>query len=124
MSNGFTGTILRVDLTSGRIEKQNPDADLYRTYMGGGALGTYFLLTETSADVAPLDARNVLTIAPGVTTGAPVSGASRVCVTAFSPRTGTLVSLCDLDQWQHAAKMAVCRSGGCSELLGGTRRFQ
>ena len=90
MPHGFTGTLLRVDLTSGKIQKRHPDTNFYRTYMGGGALGTYFLLTETSADVDPLDKRNVLTIAPGVTTGAPVSGASRVSVTALSPVTGAV----------------------------------
>ena len=90
MSHGFTGTLLRVDLTSGRIEKRHPGTDFYRTYMGGGAVGTYFLLAETSADVGALDERNVLTIAAGVTTGAPVSGASRVCVTALSPVTGAV----------------------------------
>jgi len=90
MSNGFTGTILRVDLSAGKIERIRPDANFYRTYMGGGAFGTYFLLKETPGDLDPLDERNVLTIAPGVTTGAPVSGASRVCVTALSPVTGAV----------------------------------
>ena len=47
MSNGFTGTILRVNLTTGAIEKQKFDEEFYRLYMGGGAFGTYFLLKET-----------------------------------------------------------------------------
>ena len=90
MANGFTGTILRVNLTDGRIEKHCPDEQFYRTYLGGGAIGTYFLLKETPADLDALDERNVLTVAPGVTTGAPVSGASRCCVTALSPETGAV----------------------------------
>jgi len=90
MPDGYTGTVLRVDLTSGRIEKQEPGADFYRTYLGGGAFGTHFLLRETRGDLDALDERNVLTIAPGVTTGAAVSGASRCCVTALSPATAAV----------------------------------
>ncbi|MGD8501643.1 MAG: aldehyde ferredoxin oxidoreductase N-terminal domain-containing protein, partial [Phycisphaerales bacterium] len=90
MSEGFTGTILRVNLTSGSIEKRKFDEEFYRMYMGGGALGTYFLLREAAADTDALAEQNVLTIAPGVTTGAPVSGVSRCCVTALSPATGAV----------------------------------
>ena len=90
MSNGFTGAILRVNLTSGSIEKQELGEQFYRLYMGGGAFGTYFLLRETSADTDALAEQNVLTIAPGVTTGASVSGASRCCITALSPATGAV----------------------------------
>ena len=90
MSNGFTGTVLRVNLSTGAIEKQKFDEDFYRMYMGGGALGTYFLLKETASDIDALAEQNILTIAPGVTTGAPVSGVSRCCVTALSPVTGAI----------------------------------
>ena len=90
MAEGYTGSILRVDLTAGTIEKQQPDAAFYRMYMGGGALGTYFLLKEAPADLDALGEDNILTVAPGVTTGAAVSGASRCCVTAVSPETGAI----------------------------------
>jgi aldehyde:ferredoxin oxidoreductase len=90
MSNGYTGTILRVNLTTGAIEKQRFNDEFYRMYMGGSAFGTYFLLKETAADTDALAEQNVLTIAPGVTTGAPVSGLSRCCVTALSPVTGAI----------------------------------
>jgi len=90
MSNGFTGTILRINLTTGTIEKQKFDENFYRLYMGGSAFGTYFLLKETDAETDALDEQNVLTIAPGITTAAPVSGVSRCCVTALSPVTGAV----------------------------------
>ena len=54
MSNGFTGAILRVNLTTGSIEEQKLGEQFYRMYMGGGAFGTYFLLKETSADTDAL----------------------------------------------------------------------
>jgi len=90
MPNGFTGTILRANLTTGQIEKKQFDEDFYRTYMGGGAFGTYFLLKETKGNLDALAEQNIITIAPGVTTGAPVSGLSRCCVTALSPATGAV----------------------------------
>ena len=90
MSNGFTGIVLRVNLTSGAIENQKFSEDFYRMYMGGGAFGTYFLLKEAAPEIDALAEENILTIAPGVTTGAPVSGVSRCCVTALSPITGAI----------------------------------
>ena len=64
MSNGFTGIILRVNLSSGTVTKQEMPEEFYRTYMGGGAVGAYFLLSETPGDLSPLDPGNILTIAP------------------------------------------------------------
>ncbi len=90
MSNGFTGVILRINLTTGSIQEQRPDERFYRMYMGGGAFGTYFLLKETRPETDALAEENVLTVAPGVTTAAPLSGASRCCVTALSPLTGAV----------------------------------
>jgi len=88
MPNGFNGFILRVDLTTGAIERQEMPEEFYRTYMGGGAVGAYFLLKETSPALDAMDPGNILTIAPSVTTGSAVSGASRCSAVALSPLTG------------------------------------
>ncbi|MBI4830208.1 MAG: aldehyde ferredoxin oxidoreductase family protein [Candidatus Lindowbacteria bacterium] len=90
MPNGFSGIILWIDLNGPTIERQRFDESFYRTYMGGSAVGAYFLLKETGADTDALSPENVLTIACSVTTGAPVSGVSRFCVTAISPETGAI----------------------------------
>ena len=66
MPYGYMGVILRVDLTAGTIEQVPFEAPFYRKYLGGGAVGSYFLLRETAPDLDPLDPGNVLTIAPGV----------------------------------------------------------
>ena len=87
MSNGFTGIILRVDLNTNKIEKISFPKSFYRKYLGGGAIGAYFLLKETTSDSDPFDESNILTIAPSVTTGCAVSGASRCSVVAISPLT-------------------------------------
>ena len=46
MPKGYVGVILRVDLSANTIEKVEFPEEFYRTYMGGGAVGAYFLLKE------------------------------------------------------------------------------
>ncbi len=87
---GYNGRILRIDLSSGHIDTQTPDAGFYRTYLGGSLLGTYFLLRETPPGIDALAPENVLVFAPSVVTGAPISGGSRFTVTAKSPLTGAV----------------------------------
>jgi len=88
MAKGFTGTLLRVDLTHNTIEKVQMPEKFYRTYMGGTAFGAYFLLKELSGAIDAFDEKNIITIATGAATGAAVSGVSRCCITAISPETG------------------------------------
>ena len=90
MPNGFMGILLRVNLTTGEIVRQEMPEEFYRAYLGGGALGAYFLLAETAPDLDPLDPGNVLTIAPSVTTGSAISGVSRCSAVALSPVTGAV----------------------------------
>lgn len=85
MSNGFTGVVLRVNLSSDEIVRQEMPEEFYRTYLGGGAIGSYFLLSETAGEIDPMDVGNILTIAPSVTTGCAVSGVSRCSAVALSP---------------------------------------
>ncbi len=90
MPKGFNGKILRVDLTSGKIENLEFTTDFYRTYLGGGAVGAYFLLKGTTGSTDPLGKDNILTIAPSITTGCNVSGVSRCSVVALSPLSGAV----------------------------------
>lgn len=88
MPHGYNGRILHVDLTRGALTVETPPEQFYRTYMGGSAMGLYYILKEMPAGVDPLDPGNVLTIFSGVTTGASISGQSRVNVNAKSPISG------------------------------------
>ena len=54
MPFGFTGKILRVDLTTGRITTERPSEEFYRKYLGGSALNLYYLLKEMPVGVDPL----------------------------------------------------------------------
>jgi aldehyde:ferredoxin oxidoreductase len=85
MPHGYTGKILHVDLTQGSLEVERPPETFYRKYIGGSAFGLYYILREMPAGVDPLSPENVLTLMLSVTTGAPISGQSRLMVNAKSP---------------------------------------
>lgn len=88
MPYGYTGNVLRVDLTDGSCSADHPDESFYRRYLGGGALSTHYLLSEMAAGCDPLGPDNVLVFAPSVMVGVPASGLVRFTVAAKSPLTG------------------------------------
>jgi len=87
MPYGYQGKILHVDLTNGTIEIEQPDERFYRKYVGGSAMGAYYLLKHTPPEADPLGPDNTLCLMTGVVVGASVSGQSRVVATAKSPET-------------------------------------
>ncbi len=88
MSYGYNGKILHVDLTAGKLNGEEPDESFYRKYMGGSAMGAYYLLKHTPPEADPLGPENTLSLMASVITGAPISGQSRVAATAKSPLSG------------------------------------
>ncbi len=82
---GYQGKIIHVDLSAGKIVVENPSEDFYRKYLGGSAMGLYYILREMPSKADPLGPENVLTLMAGVTTGLPISGQSRINVNAKSP---------------------------------------
>jgi len=90
MPYGYHGKILHVDLSTSTLKVETPDERFYRMYLGGSAMGTYYLLQHTPPNVDPLGPENTLSLMVGVVTGAPFSGQSRVAATAKSPVTGLI----------------------------------
>jgi aldehyde:ferredoxin oxidoreductase len=90
MPYGYTGKILHVDLSTGSLEIEEPPEAFYRKYMGGSAMGLYYILRDTPPGVDPLAPENTLTFMTGVTTGAPISGQSRININARSPMSGAI----------------------------------
>ena len=90
MSFGYTGKILHVDLTHGALTVEEPPEAFYRKYMGGSAIGLYYILRESPRGADPLGPENVLTFMTGVTTGTPISGQSRLNINAKSPVSGAI----------------------------------
>jgi len=90
MPYGYNGKILHVDLSKGRMEIEEPEELFYRKYLGGSAMGTYYLLKNTPAHADPLGPENTLCLMLSVITGAPISGQSRVAAVAKSPYSGLI----------------------------------
>jgi aldehyde:ferredoxin oxidoreductase len=85
MPNGYTGNILHVDLSAGALTVEHPPESFYRKYLGGSAMGLYYLLKGVRPGVDALGPDNVLTVMLSATTGAPISGQSRATINAKSP---------------------------------------
>jgi aldehyde:ferredoxin oxidoreductase len=90
MPLGYAGKILHVNLTTGELTVEEPAESFYRKYMGGSALNMYYMLRDMPSGVDPLSPDNLLCLSLGVTTGAAVSGQSRMTATAKSPLTGAI----------------------------------
>jgi aldehyde:ferredoxin oxidoreductase len=88
MVNGYTGNILRVNLTKEEISIENPDELFYRRYIGGEGFVAYYLLKELKAGIDPLSPENKLIFATGPLTGFAIPGTGRNSVGAKSPLTG------------------------------------
>ncbi len=84
---GTNEKLLRVNLSTGILSVETISEDFYRLYPGGKALAGYILLNEIPAHTEPFSPDNVLVIANGLLTGAPVSTATRYIVSARSPLT-------------------------------------
>src|SRR5262245_5377985 len=88
MLKGYTGNILHVDLTTQTITVETPDEEFYRTYVGGSALGLYYLFKHTPRGADPLGPEDTVTFALSSATGVAISGQSRCTTVAKSPITG------------------------------------
>ena len=85
MALGYTGKILNVNLTDLTHEIEEKGDYFYRTFMGGSAMASYFLLTEMEPGVDALGPDNVLVLTTSVLTGTPLPGANRYTLAAKSP---------------------------------------
>ena len=85
MPGVVTGRILHVNLTTGTLEDEYPPESFFRTYLGGSAMGLYYILKGMQPGTDGLDPSNVLTVMDSLLTGAPIAGQSRVTVNARSP---------------------------------------
>ena len=54
MAEGYSGKILRVNLSTGKISTETLDDLFYRSYMGGWNLVAYYLLREVPKGADPL----------------------------------------------------------------------
>jgi aldehyde:ferredoxin oxidoreductase len=89
MPYGYTGKILRVDLSNRKLEVEEKDEAFYRSYLGGRGIGYHYLMQDVPAKTDPFSPENILVLATGVMTGAALPAACRFAAVGKSPLTGT-----------------------------------
>jgi aldehyde:ferredoxin oxidoreductase len=104
--NGWTGKLLRVNLTTGthRIE-DIPEAWL-RDYVGGRGVADRYLWEELDPTVDPLSPENKLIFATGPLTGTPVSCGARYMVVTKGALTGAVTTSNSGGHWGPELKFA------------------
>ena len=85
---GYTGTVLQVDLSQRKIESVPLAEKLAEDYIGGVGIAAALIDESLIADLDPLDERNPLVFMTGPLTGTPVPWSGRHCVATISPLTG------------------------------------
>jgi len=87
---GYTGKILRVDLTNQTTREETVSEELAKNYLGGTGFAIKYLYDELKPGTPPLGKENKLIFAVGplTATGAPCS--SRMAVVAKSPLTNAI----------------------------------
>ena len=93
--NGYTGEMLRIDLSSESIKTEELDMDLAEKFLGGRGLGVKLLYDELEPKTDPLSPDNKMVIATGPVTGTGTPTAGRWVVVSKSPISHTVFdSLC------------------------------
>jgi aldehyde:ferredoxin oxidoreductase len=84
---GWTGKVLDVDLTAGKVEVKALDevCPNYKDYIGGRGLGVRMVYDAVGPDTDPLGPENVLVFATGPLTGTSVSSSGRFNLVSKSP---------------------------------------
>lgn len=92
---GLAGTLLRVNLTARKIQREKTDTRLFRGFIGARGVGSAMLYREVQAGIDPLGPENKLIFLTGPTEGTMAPGANKITVTFKSPATNTISwSLC------------------------------
>jgi len=92
MMNGYGGSILRVNLATGKVSKEQTPADIARDFVGGRGFGAYYLFREVARGTDPLGPDNKLIISSGPLSGLLIPGAGKCDFTCKSPLTGGYAS--------------------------------
>ncbi|MCL6476920.1 MAG: aldehyde ferredoxin oxidoreductase family protein [Peptococcaceae bacterium] len=88
LKGGYTGRILRVNLTDRIVSEEELSYQTARDYIGGAGLGIRLLYDQVKPGTDPLGPDNVLIFCTGPLTGTNAPCASRMAVATRSPLTG------------------------------------
>ena len=87
---GYTGKILRINLTDQTVKEEDLPFQMAKDFIGGAGFGIKYLFDEVPANADALGPDNKLIFSPGPFSGTNVPCASRMAVTAKSPLTGAV----------------------------------
>ena len=103
---GYTGKILRLNLTERKVVVEDLDMKLAKQFIGGRGLGHKYFMDEVDAKVDALSPENKLIIATGPLTGTPTPTGGRYMVVTKSPLSGTAASSNSGGFWGAELKFA------------------
>lgn len=103
---GYTGKVLRVDLTQGTAVTEELDPQLCKKYIGGAGFVAHFLYNELEPGIDPLGPHNKLVFALGPVTGIPIPGNARNALGTKSPLTGGVAETEAGGHWNVELKRA------------------
>jgi aldehyde:ferredoxin oxidoreductase len=104
--NGWTGKLLRVNLTSGMSRVEDIPQEWLRDYIGGRGIGDRYLWEELDPRVEPLSPDNKLIFATGPLTGTPVSCGARYMVVTKGALTNAITTSNSGGHWGPELKFA------------------
>jgi len=84
---GYEGSILKVDLSKNKVERQKLPEKILRQFIGGTGLGAKILYDEVSAETEWSNPENRLIIADGPLNATPIGGSGSVSVVTKGPLT-------------------------------------
>jgi aldehyde:ferredoxin oxidoreductase len=84
---GYSGKILRADLSTGKVTVEDLDAEVARKYLGGRGLAARILFDEVPAGADPFSAENRIVFALGPLAGTYAPASGRFLVASKSPAT-------------------------------------
>ncbi|MGQ9459087.1 MAG: aldehyde ferredoxin oxidoreductase family protein [Anaerolineae bacterium] len=88
MPYGYTGKVLKVDLSTGKIAEEALNFDWARKFIGGKGLGARYLWDLVKPGTDPLSPDNVFMVWTGPVTGTFAPSSSKYCVVTKGPETG------------------------------------
>ncbi|GBD13939.1 putative oxidoreductase YdhV [bacterium HR24] len=106
MPYGWVGTVLRIDLTNGRIVREPLNMDWARQFLGGRGLGTKYLYEEIDPRCDPLGPDNKVIFATGPLTGTYAPTGGRYMVLCKSPLTDAIACSNSGGYWGPELKFA------------------
>ncbi|MBI3162164.1 MAG: aldehyde ferredoxin oxidoreductase, partial [Chloroflexi bacterium] len=87
---GWHLRILRVNLTTKKVTKEDVDPKIARDYLGGRGWAIHYMYKEMDPTVDPLSPENMIIFATGPLTATPAPTGNRYMVVTKSPLTGAL----------------------------------